>query len=153
MNLRTALATLFVTVTATGALTATPAQADSFPVFPNKSTCGTATCTAYWSVDRTNEFQAEWKDTVNAAGGLSFAALEFSAVMAKSPWTAAIGLAVGARTAEFNHMINGAANDGRCLIYKYPKYPIFVGGVDVSKASGWFGSVSLSNRNCDQGPA
>ncbi len=124
------------------------ASADSNPLKPNKVTCGVATCTAYWSVDRTAELHAEWKDTIAGVGGLSAAGLAMRAsVVGTNPagiGAAAVALAVAARTSEFNHMINGAENDNRCLIYKF--VPPAVGG-------GWFGSVSLDNKNCDQGPA
>lgn len=123
------------------------ASAESNPLKPNKVTCGWATCTAYWSVDRTAELHAEWKDTINSVGSVSAAGVAVGAArLGSNPagvGAAAVALAIAARSVDFNHMINGAENDNRCLTYKF--VPPAVGG-------GWFGSVSLDNNNCDQGP-
>lgn len=131
------------------AAAAPSAHADPNPLPPNEVTCGITTCTAYWSVDRTNELQAEWKDTIanigdvatagGAVGGVG-AFVGTGAAAAAGAVTAVVGAVIAVRTLEFEHMINGAANDGRCLIYKFPR---------PAPGNGWFGSVSTSNKNCD----
>jgi hypothetical protein len=138
---------------------ASPAHAEGLGLAYNKKTCGITTCTAYWSVDRTLEIQTEWKDTLATApaavAGLVGGGSKMVVVMAPTgsalagvaaevaPVAGAAAVVLGFEGLFFNHMINGAANDGRCLIFKYPK-----GHPEL----GWFGSVSLNNTNCDQGP-
>jgi hypothetical protein len=162
MKLRTRIATTIAALLAASAsavLSASPAHAEGVGLSYNKRTCGFATCTAYWSVDRTKEIQAEWKGLLvagpAAATGFVAAAAGLGAVLAPAGSALAVAggpvaIGTGALTAvltikslEFDHMIDGAANDGRCLIFKYPK-----GHPEL----GWFGSVSLNNPNCDQGP-
>lgn len=145
---------LFVASATAGSLALAPtASAETNSLQPNKVTCGIATCTAYWSVDRTRELQAEWKDTIANLGDVATAAgpagaavgiLGSGAAATAGTVTAVIALPIALRTLEFEHMINGAANDNRCLIYKFP---------GPMPEKGWFGSVSLNNANCDQGPA
>jgi hypothetical protein len=97
-------------------LLAPAASAEPVPLVPDKHTCGRLTCTAYWSVSRTHELHAEWKDTVTGVGNVALAGAVLGAtVTPKHPYTAGvaagIGLVVAERSLEFNHMINGAAND------------------------------------------
>lgn len=133
-------------VTFGGTVTAREAVAEPIGLAPSKVTCGVVTCTAYWSVARTREIHAEWKETLVGAGAAGVAGAGFGALFASgpaAPIVAGVGAAIAARTVEFDHMINGAANDGRCLTYKF--VPPAVGG-------GWFGNVHLRNSNCDSGP-
>lgn len=132
----------------TGLVVLAPAaNAEPAPLVPDKHTCGRLTCTAYWSVSRTRELHAEWKDTVTGLGTMGAAGAALAGAVPKHPVAAGvvagIGFVVAARSVEFNHMINGAANDNRCLIYKYSRVP------PEAMFAGWFGSVSPSNANCD----
>ena len=128
-------------------LFASPAQAEPVGFMYNVRTCGWATCTLYWSVDRTNELQVEWKETLVGVGvGAPTSVGAIAAAAGASTVAAAAGVVAAmaaVRGVEFTHMINGAAADHRCLIYKYPAHNL---------ALGWFGSVNLSNSNCNQGP-
>ncbi|MEU7908529.1 hypothetical protein [Actinoplanes sp. NPDC049118] len=158
-RIATAVTAALATVSATVVLSASPAHAEGVGLAYNKKTCGITTCTAYWSVDRTAEIHAEWKDTLSAAPGAALGvvgagttiaivmAQAGSALAAAAAQVAAgavvVGAVLGVEATVFNHMINGAEHDGRCLIFKYPK-----GHPEL----GWFGSVSLNNPNCDQGP-
>jgi hypothetical protein len=129
------------------ALHPAPARADAGVLVPSKRTCGVATCTVYWSVDRTAALHDEWMETILGTA-------EWAGRMAegKGQWGKAAAVAIEVRSYEFEHMLDGAAAGGRCLIYKYPKVRGDLAVTAMSKAAGWFSHVSLNNRNCDQGP-
>jgi hypothetical protein len=127
-----------------GALATAPtASAEPSAWAPTHHTCGWTTCTAYWSVARTAEFNNEEKAKqlgVYGAGGIAAGGI------ASIPGGQAAGLAIGAamveKAAEFDTQISGAANDHRCLIFKYPRN---------MKSVGWWGSVSSqTNENCQK---
>ncbi|WP_433802894.1 hypothetical protein [Actinomycetospora sp. CA-084318] len=142
----TALLTAALVVSG-GTIAAKEAAAEPIGLAPSEVACGITTCTAYWSVARTREIHAEWKETLVGAGAVGVAGATVGAAAASgpaAPIVAGVGAAVAVRSLEFNHMINGAANDGRCLIYKFPKPAV---------THGWFGSVHLRNEHCDSGPA
>lgn len=144
--------TVLASVALATALQGTAANAsEGVPLTPNEMTCGITTCTAYWSVDRTAEIHAEWKETITGVGTLGGAGAAFGGALGTTlstgpaaPIVAGAGVVIAARSLEFNHMINGAENDGRCLIFKYPRH---------NPTLGWFGSVHLNNENCNRGPA
>jgi hypothetical protein len=152
-------ATAAVVASAAALMIGSPAHAEGVGLSYNKRTCGIATCTAYWSVDRTKEIQAEWKGllatgpataatAVSAGAALGGAMAPAGSALAAAGTPVAIGAGalaavLAVKGLEFDHMIDGAANDGRCLIFKYPR---------SHPELGWFGSVSLNNPNCDQGP-
>ncbi len=125
------------------AVVAAPAAAaEPSPVSPTHKTCGNwaGTCTQYWSVARTKEFNAEDKAKQNlkyAAAGAAGAAVGLTPA---APVGVAIGAFAGGKALMFEQAISSAANDGRCLIFKYPR---------GDEAAGWWGSVSAStNENC-----
>jgi hypothetical protein len=138
------VATVLATATLVvgGALTTAPAAiAEPSAWAPTHHTCGWTTCTAYWSVARTAEFNNEEKAKqlgVYGAGGLA------AGGVAAIPGGQAAGLAIGAamveKAAEFDTQISSATNDHRCLIFKYPRN---------MQSVGWWGSVSAqTNENC-----
>lgn len=153
-RVRRSLAALALTaaLSAAGAAVAPAAIAEPNPVPPSRSTCGWTTCTYYWSVDRTAEFNNEWKDAVLAGYAGSAGAFDTGAAVAAGstagvgavPAAVAAGVVDGAllyKASEFAVQISSAANDHRCLIYKYPR---------KAPTLGWWGSVHLNNSNCDQ---
>lgn len=153
-RVRTTLGALLLTaaLSTAAAAVAPAANAEPNPVPPSRSNCGWTTCTLYWSVDRTAEFNNEWKDAVvtgYAGAGVGFDTAAGSAVVASGgtlalPAGVAIGVvdsALAYKAGEFGVQISSAANDHRCLIYKFPRN---------APALGWWGSVHLNNSHCDQ---
>ncbi|GIE28357.1 hypothetical protein Ait01nite_014020 [Actinoplanes italicus] len=136
-----------VALAAATMLQATPARADVGSLVPNKRTCGVATCTVYWSVDRTAALHDDWMETI-----LGTAEWAGRLAEGKGQWGRAASIAIEVRSYEFEHMLSGAAEGGRCLIYKFPKVPGDPTVKAMSLASGWFSHVSINNSNCDQGP-
>jgi hypothetical protein len=115
-------------------------------MLPSRATCGIITCTAYWDVGRTKELQAEWKDTIIGSGGVAEGALALAKktrAIATSPPGIAVALGLAAQGLIFNHMVNGAANDGRCLTFKFAKV-----GPNGLPSPLTFGSVGKNNKNC-----
>jgi len=104
------------------------------------------TCTRYWSVARTKEFNNEEKAWVltqygASAGTAALAAAAAGGTVIGTP--AAVAAGAGAlyntyKAGEFDVQLSSAANDGRCLIYKFPKGAL---------AAGWWGSVSASTND------
>jgi hypothetical protein len=129
-------------VAMSAALAAAPAAAaEPAASRPTHGTCGWTTCTKYWSVARTAEFNAEEKALQLAAYGA--AGLAGAAATAEAPPVAlVIGAVAIEKSAEFDVQISSAANDHRCLIFKYPR---------GAEGAGWWGSVSpRTNENCQK---
>jgi hypothetical protein len=107
-----------------------------------------ATCTRYWSVARTEEFNNEEKAIVTGAYAGTAATMGVVALITASTGVAApVAAVAGAdglfsayKAAEFDTALSSAANDNRCLIFKFPKGIV---------AAGWWASVSSStNSQC-----
>ncbi|QJY45127.1 hypothetical protein [Pseudonocardia broussonetiae] len=109
--------------------------------------CGWTTCTLYWSVGRTQEFQIEEKSLIEAAYWGAGLTTEAVATIAGGPAGFVAGLPVvayaGGMSFQFAHSIDGAANDNRCLILKYPR------AGNNNYAAGWWGSVAPSGYDRD----
>lgn len=135
----------------TGVLSAQSASAEPSARNSTFTSCPAvaATCTRYWSVDRTKEFNNEEKAFVTGEYAGSAGVASLIAVATGQP--VIIG-AVGAgdlfntyKIAEFDAQLSSAANDHRCLIFKFPKGAL---------ATGWWGSVSPStNEQCKKANA
>lgn len=109
-----------------------------------------ATCTRYWSVDRTQEFNNEEKGWVLGQYGASVGVAALAAAAATGTVVGTpVGVAAGVgalyntyKAGEFEVQLSSAASDNRCLIYKFPK-----GATEL----GWWASVSPStNSQCQK---
>lgn len=104
------------------------------------------TCTRYWSVNRSKEFNNEEKAWVLTEYGVSAGLATLAAAAATSTVIGTpLGVAAGAgalynayKAGEFDVQLSSAANDGRCLIYKFPKGAL---------SAGWWGNVSASTND------
>ena len=137
-----ALSALSVAAIAGSVAAAPAAAADERPIEPSRHTCGWTTCTLYWSVERTDEFNETWKGAVHGSYALTGLVGGAGLVATGVGAPAAVALEAGLiyKAAEFEVQISQAAHDGRCLMFKYPR---------IHQELGWWGSVSPSNGNCD----
>src|SRR5688572_19962545 len=99
------VATTAVALAAATVLPATPARAGAGVLVPSKRTCGTATCTAYWSVDRTAALHDDWMETILATADWASGMAE-----GNGRWGRAAAFAIEVRSLEFEHMLGGAAS-------------------------------------------